>query len=72
MENQVKTMADLTVGTVINFNRSVTADDTNFVVLRQYSDKWGDYTECLNLENYNKESFSNHTEITNFWSIIKE
>lgn len=31
-----KTFAKLTIGTVINFNRCTTADNTNFVVLRQY------------------------------------
>jgi len=67
-----KSFGSLTVGTVINFYRGVTADNTNFVVLRQYQDKFGDFTEMLNLETYEKESFLQHTEVRNFWSIVKE
>jgi hypothetical protein len=62
----------LTQGTVINFNRSVTADDTNFVVLKQYEDMFGKFTEVLNLETFEKDTFTQHTKIENFWSIVKE
>jgi len=62
----------LNQGTVINFNRSVTADDTNFVVLKQYEDMFGKFTEVLNLETFEKDTFTQHTKIENFWSIIKE
>jgi hypothetical protein len=62
----------LTQGTVINFNRMVTADDTNFVVLKQYEDMFGKFTEVLNLETFEKDTFTQHTKIENFWSIIKE
>ena len=37
----IKTMGDLTQGTIINFNRCITADFTNYVVLRQYEDRFG-------------------------------
>jgi len=67
-----KTFGQLTQGTVINFNRCVTADDTNFVVLRQYSDKWGDFTEVLRLDTFEKDCFTQHTKVENFWSIVKE
>lgn len=66
-----KTFGQLTQGTVINFYRSVTADDTNFVVLRQYSDKWGFFTEVLNLSTFEKDSFPQHSIVQNFWSIVK-
>ena len=69
---ETKTFAQLTIGTVINFYRSVTADNTNYVVLRQYTDRWGNYTEVLNLETFEKDNFTQHTEIENFWSIVKE
>lgn len=71
MEN-TKTFGQLTQGTVVNFYRTTTADDTNFVVLRQYSDKWGDFTEVLNLETFVKDNFTQHTELKNQWSIVKE
>lgn len=68
----VKNFGSLTIGTVINFNRPTTADDTNFVVLRQVEDKWGAFTEVLNLENFEKDQFPQHSKIQNFWTIIKE
>ena len=67
-----KTFGDLNQGTVINFNRCVTADNTNYVVLRQYKDTWGHFTEVLNLDTLEKDSFTQHTKIENFWSIVKE
>jgi hypothetical protein len=69
---ETKTFGQLTQGTVVNFYRSVTADDTNFVVLRQYTDKFGHYTEVLNLSTFEKEEFVQHTKIENLWSIVKE
>lgn len=71
MEN-VKTFKDLTKGTVINFHRSTTADDINFVVLEQFGDRFGKFTKVLRLDNYEMDMFSQHTEIINFWSIVKE
>ena len=68
----MKTFGQLTQGTVINFYRPVTADDTNFVVLRQYEDKWGSFTEVLNLETFEKDNFTQHSKIENQWSIVKE
>ena len=69
---ETKTFGQLTQGTVINFYRNVTADDTNFVVLRQYQDRWGSFTEVLNLETFEKDSFAQYTKISNQWSIVKE
>ena len=68
---ETKTFGELTQGTVINFYRSVTADDTNYVVLRQYADKWGFFTEVLNLSTFEKDQFTQHTIVQNFWSIVK-
>lgn len=67
-----KTFGQLTQGTVVNFYRSQTADDTNFVVLKQYTDKWGNHTEVLNLETFEKDSFPQHRLVENLWSIVKE
>ena len=72
MTKATKTFGQLTLGTVINFYRSVTADDTNFVVLRQYEDKFGLFTEVLNLETFEKDCFTQHSKIENQWSIVKE
>ena len=69
---ETKTFGQLTQGTVVNFYRPTTADDTNFVVLRQYEDKWGAFTEVLNLETFEKDSFTQHSKIENDWSIVKE
>jgi hypothetical protein len=69
---ETKTFGQLTQGTVVNFYRSVTADDTNFVVLRQHTEKWGHYTEMLNLSTFEKDEFTQHTKIENCWSIVKE
>jgi len=71
LEN-VKTFSRLKKGTVINFNRATTADDTNFVVLSQYEDNYGKWTEVLNLETLEKDCFMQHTQIINFWSVVKE
>ena len=69
---ETKTFGQLTQGTIVNCYRPVTADDTNFVVLRQYEDRWGTFTEVLNLETFEKDSFTQHTKIENLWSIVKE
>ena len=70
---ETKTFGQLTQGTVVNFYRSVTADDTNFVVLRQYAHNMGLlFTEVLNLSTFEKDQFTQHTKIENSWSIVKE
>lgn len=73
MKTEIKTLTfgELTQGTVINFYRSVTADDINYVVLRQYTDKWGHYTEVLNLSTFEKDEFTQHSIVQNCWSIVK-
>lgn len=68
----MKKFADLTQGTVIRFERCTTADETDFVVLNQFNDKFGNWTEVLNLETYEKDEFSQHTKIGIFWTIVKE
>ena len=65
----IKTMGDLTQGTIINFNRCITADFTNYVVLRQYEDRFGKFTEVLNLTTHENDSYTQHTKIENLWSI---
>ena len=71
MNTETKTFGELTQGTVINFYRSVTAEDVNYVVLRQYESKWGNFTEVLNLETFEKDEFTQHSIVQNFWSIVK-
>jgi len=68
----LKTFAQLTQGTVINFRRTTTADDTNYVVLDQFEDRFGLFTQVLNLETFEKDYFTQHTEIKGFWSVVKE
>ena len=48
--NKIKTFGELNLGTVINFNRCTTADDTNFVILRHFEDKFGKFTEVLRID----------------------
>ncbi len=71
MNTETTTFGELTQGTVINFYRSVTAEDVNYVVLRQFESKWGHFTEVLNLETFEKDSFTQHSIVQNFWSIVK-
>jgi hypothetical protein len=72
MKNSATTFGQLTIGTVINYSNCVTADDTNFVVLRQFEDRFGNFTEVLNLETFEKDNFTQHSIIGNFWTIVKE
>jgi hypothetical protein len=67
-----KIFGQLTQGTVVRYYSPVTADDTNYVVLRQYQDRWGYWTEVLNLETFEKDSFTQHSKIENQWSIVKQ
>ena len=71
MEN-VKKFGTLNAGTIVNFYRSTTADDTNFVVLDHYEDNFGKFTRVLRLDNFELDIFTQRTEITNFWTIVKE
>jgi len=68
----VKIFGNLAIGTVINFNRCTTADNTNYAVLRQYEDRFGLFTEVLNLESFEKDCYPQHSEVTGFWSVVKE
>lgn len=68
----VRTMGSLTVGTVINYTNLVTADDINYVVLRQYENDCGKWTEVLDLGTFEKDAFTQHTLIRLSWSIVKE
>ena len=67
-----KTFGDLKIGTVVNFFRPTTADDTDFVVLKQTESRFGSFTQMLNKKNNNIEPRSQHTEIKGFWKIVKE
>ena len=69
---QTLTFGELQIGSVINYSNSVTADDTNYVVLYQYQDKWGSYTMVLNMETLEKDSFAQHTPIHLRWSLVKK
>jgi len=66
-----KTFGELEIGTEVNFNRPTTADDTDYKVLYHYSDRWGNWTEVLNLETMERDSFTQHTKIENFWSLVQ-
>lgn len=72
MTTTTQTFGQLAPGSVINYYRGVTADNTNYAVLRQYEDRFGSWTEVLNLETFDKDCFSSNTEFTNFWTIVKE
>ena len=66
---ETKTFGQLTQGTVVNFYRSVTADDTNFVVLRQYAHNMGLlFTEVLNLSTFEKDQ--NMCEQREKWPML--
>jgi hypothetical protein len=67
----IKTIGQLKTGTVINFSRPTTADDTNYVVLLNYTDRFGDWTEVLNLSTLERTCYSQNLQITHFWSIVK-
>lgn len=64
-------LKQLEQGDVINYNNPITAEDINYVVLCHYENKWGKFTEVLNLETYKKESFTQHTRIEKQWSLVK-
>ena len=67
----VITFGELTQGSVINFYRCTTADNNNYAVLRQFEDRWGNWTEVLNLDTFEKDVYSQHTKVENFWSVVK-
>jgi hypothetical protein len=65
------TFKELTTGTVINYTNNIVADDIDFVVLKQYSDKFGNFTLLLNKQTNELESITSHTIISVRWSIVK-
>jgi hypothetical protein len=65
------TFKELTTGTVINYTNNIVADDIDFVVLKQYSDKFGNFTLLLNKQTNELESITSHTVISVRWSIVK-
>jgi len=67
-----KTFGQLTQGTVVNYSNMTMADDTNFVVLRQYEDRFGAWTEVLSLDTFEKDCYMQHNKIDGMWSIVKE
>lgn len=68
----MKTFGKLTTGTVVNYTNHVTADNTNFVILEHYEDRWGKSTKVLNMNTLELDSITQHTEIKNQWSIVKD
>lgn len=48
----IKTFSQLTLGSVINYRNNITGDDTNFVVLDKYEDKFGSWMSVLNLSTF--------------------
>jgi hypothetical protein len=70
--NTVKTFGQLTTGTVINYSNCVTADNTDYVVLEQYTDRWGNWTKVLNKETNELDAYTQHSKVENFWTIVKE
>ena len=69
---ETKTFGQLTIGTVINYSNSITAENTNYVVIKQYNDNFGYFTEVLDLSTFEKDSFTQHSIVYNNWSIVKE
>jgi hypothetical protein len=67
----MKTFKELTTGTVINYTNNIVADDIDFVVLKQYSDKFGNFTLLLNKQTNELENITSHTPISVRWSIVK-
>ena len=65
------TFKELTTGTVINYTNNTVADDIDFVVLKQYSDNFGNFTLLLNKQTNELENITSHTPISVRWSIIK-
>jgi len=67
-----KTFGQLSVGTVINYSNCVTADNTDYVVLEQYTDKFGDFTKVLDKSTNELDCFTQHSKVQLHWSIVKE
>ena len=72
------TFGELPIGTIVNFNRSVTADNSDYIVISHTFEKWGNYTNCIQvteygqkIEGYRMDSFTQHTQIKNMWSIVE-
>lgn len=74
METSIQTLTfgQLAIGSVVKYSNAIYAEDTNYVVLYQYEDKWGSFTMVLNMETLEKDSFTQHTRIQLRWSLIKE
>ena len=72
MSASVKTFGQLTIGTVVNYSNLTVGVDTNYVILSHSEQTFGSFTHVLNLETFEKDSFTQHTEIKNRWSIVKE
>jgi hypothetical protein len=74
METSIQTLTfgQLAIGSVVKYSNAIYAEDTNYVVLYQYEDKWGAFTMVLNMETLEKDSFTQHTRIQLRWSLIKE
>jgi hypothetical protein len=67
-----KTLSDLQTGSVIKYINHIHAEDTTYIILRHFTDFYGNWTELLNMESMEKESFMSHKELKQNWWIVKE
>lgn len=72
MTTQTTTIGKLAVGTIVNYYNCVNATDVNYLVVDHYSSKWGNFTKVIDIETREEDSFTQHTEITNFWSVVSQ
>jgi len=66
-----QTLGSLEIGTTINYSNCIHAVDTNYKVMNHYADKWGNWTEVLNLETMEFDQFTQHTKMELRWSVVK-
>lgn len=67
----MKTLADLKQGTVVNFNRPVTVDNINYIVLRHLRDGFGSWVELLNIATNHKRIIAGEVKVEGFWTVVK-
>ena len=71
MSQVTLTIGQLNSGSVINFSRSTTADNINYVILSHYTDKFGSFTKVLDLNTNEIDEFMSHLELKNLWTLVK-
>ena len=67
----MKSFKDLTIGSVVNCNKS-TAQVYDLVCLGHYDSGYWRLTRFLNKETNEVETYGSDTEIKNEWSMVKE